>query len=54
MKQNEKYPQCWTADEGKTFIDKRDGEDVGESIYLGTTDSIDNYEEVEIKDESYE
>lgn len=48
-KENTNYYQ---ADEGKTFIRKADGFDMGEEIWLGVNDSIKNYEEVII--ESYE
>lgn len=37
------------ADEGKTFIHKEDGIDMGEEMWLGENDSIENYEEVCIK-----
>lgn len=37
------------ADENKTIIRKVDGFDMGESIYLGEEDSIDNYEEREVE-----
>ena len=39
----------WIADEGKTFIRKSDGFDMGEEMWLGLTDNIDNYEEQEIE-----
>lgn len=42
MKQNGNY---YVADEGKTFIRKADGYDMGEEMWLGEFDTIDNYEE---------
>lgn len=47
MKQNETNTIHWIADEGKTFIRKADGFDMGEEIWLGLTDNIENYKEVE-------
>lgn len=35
------------VDEGKTFIRKEDGFDMGNGIDLGVDDTIDNYEEVD-------
>lgn len=35
----------YIAAEGKTFIRKADGFDMGEDIWLGEDDSIENYEE---------
>ena len=40
--------RSYRADEGKTIVRKADGFDMGESIYLGEEDSIDNYEEREV------
>lgn len=37
----------WTADEGKTFVHKIDGTEMGTDIWLGVGDSIDNYEETD-------
>lgn len=48
MRQNETNPIHWIADEGKTFIRKADGFDMGEELWLGIDDNIDNYEEVAI------
>lgn len=48
MKQNKKNPIHWIADENKTFIRKADGFDMGEEIWLGVEDSIENYEEIAI------
>lgn len=45
MKQSKNNPIHWIADEGKTFIRKADGVDMGEDIWLGIDDSIDNYVE---------
>ena len=49
------YENYWIADEGKTFIRKSDGYDMGDGIQLGyinysegEKDIIDNYEEVEV------
>lgn len=42
----------YIAAEGKTFIRKVDGLDMGDELWLGVNDSIENYEEVII--ESYE
>lgn len=47
MKQNPNNPIHWIADASKTFIRKADGFDMGEEMWLGLEDSIDNYEEVE-------
>lgn len=38
----------YIAEEGKTFIRKADGVDMGEEIFLGENDNIDNYEEREV------
>lgn len=35
----------YKAEEGKTFIRKADGFDMGEEIWLGIDDNIENYEE---------
>lgn len=48
-KENTNYYQ---ADEGKTFIRKADGFNMGEGIWLGYNDNIENYQEIII--ESYE
>lgn len=37
----------YKAKEGKTFIRKADGFDMGQEIWLGENDNIDNYEEQE-------
>lgn len=37
------------AEEGKTFIRKADGFDMGEEIWLGESDTIENYEEREVE-----
>ena len=37
----------YKAKEGKTFIRKADGFDMGEEIWLGENDNIGNYEERE-------
>lgn len=50
MKQNENNPIHWIADEGKTFIRKADGFDMGEEMWLGIYDHIDNYEEETINE----
>lgn len=39
----------YTADEGKTFIRKADGLDMGDELWLGVNDNIENYEEVIIE-----
>ena len=33
----------YIAEEGKTFIRKADGVDMGEEIFLGVDDAIENY-----------
>lgn len=38
----------YKAKEGKTFIRKADGFDMGQEIWLGENDNIDNYEEREV------
>lgn len=55
MRQNEKQPYSWYADEGKLFKRKVDGFIMGESLQLGefidgTEDTIDNYEEIDDPD----
>lgn len=50
MRQNETNPIHWIADEGKTFIRKADGFDMGEELWLGLDDNIENYEEQECLD----
>lgn len=52
MKQDEKQPINWYAEEGKVFKRKIDGFIMGESMQLGdfidgTVDTIENYEEVD-------
>lgn len=37
------------AEYGKTFIRKADGADMGEELWLGEFDTIDNYEEKEVE-----
>lgn len=37
----------WIAEEGKTFIRKSDNSDRGSEIWLGVSDSIENYEEIQ-------
>lgn len=49
MIQNKFYPNNWMADENKTFIRKIDNFNMGEDIWLGVNDSIDNYESVKIE-----
>lgn len=39
----------YLAVEGKTFIRKADGFDMGEEIWLGEFDTIENYEEREVE-----
>ena len=48
MIQDKNYNKHWIADEGKTFIRVADGFDMGEEIWLGVNDTIDNYEEKEV------
>lgn len=45
MKQNINNPIHWIADEGKTFIRISDLFDMGEEIWLGIDDDINNYKE---------
>lgn len=40
--------RAYIAEEGKTIIRKADGFDMGEGLYLGIEDSIENYEEREV------
>ena len=47
MIQDKNYNKHWIADEGKTFIRVADNEDMGNEIYLGVEDVIENYTEVE-------
>ena len=37
----------WIADEGKTFIRKVDNVDMGEEMWIGLNDEINNYMEEE-------
>jgi hypothetical protein len=46
MTQNDNF---YVADKGKTFIRKADGYDMGEEMWLGELDSIDNYVELNKK-----
>ena len=39
----------YRTQEGKTFIRQADGFDMGEGLWLGNSDSIDNYEEREVE-----
>lgn len=39
----------YLAVEGKTFIRKADGFDMGEELWLGVNDNIENYEEREVE-----
>lgn len=39
----------YIAEEGKTFIRKADGFDMGEELRLGVNDNIENYEEREVE-----
>ena len=48
MVQDKNNPIHWIADEDKTFIRISDYFDLGEEIWLGINDSIDNYIEVSI------
>ena len=55
MKQDKKYPNHWTSDEGKIIVKKelQEGEEQIKttSIWIGSSDSIDNYKEVEDTEE---
>lgn len=42
----------YKAKEGNTFIRKADGFDMGQEIWLGENDNIDNYEEREAEYET--
>ena len=48
MTQDKNNLAHYIADEGKTFIRLADGFDMGEEMYLGSTDAINNYEEIDI------
>ena len=48
MRVNENNPIHWIAAEGKTIIRKEDGFNMGEEIWLGVDDSIDNYTEKDL------
>lgn len=39
----------YSAEEGKTFVRKADNLDMGNELWLGDNDSIENYEECQIK-----
>lgn len=45
MRQNKNNPIHWIADEGKTIVRKDDGFDMGEQIWIGLDDEIENYVE---------
>lgn len=47
MKQDINNNSHWFCDENKTFIRKIDNFNMGEEIWLGIDDSIENYEEKE-------
>ena len=47
MTQDKNNPIHWIADENNTFIRKEDGFDMGNEMWLGIEDNIENYEEVE-------
>lgn len=49
MTQDKNNPIHWIADENKTFVRKDNGVDMGEEIWLGVTDSIENYEERDVE-----
>ncbi len=44
--------RLYKADEGKLIVRKADGIIMGDGIYLGTHDSIENYEEREFDEET--
>ena len=48
MIQDKNNPIQWIADEGRTFIRKSDNFDMGEEIWLGVSDLIENYEERDV------
>lgn len=48
MTQNINNSIHWIADKGNTFIRKYDGFDMGEEIWIGVNDTIENYEEKEV------
>lgn len=54
MRQNKNNPIHWIAEENYTFIRKADGFDMGEEIWLGIADSIENYEEKEVEQKNEE
>lgn len=51
MTQDSKDSLHWTADNGKTFVNKETGNGIGWDMYLATYDSIENYEEKEMTDD---
>lgn len=51
MTQDSKDSLHWTADNGKTFVNKETGNRIGWDMYLATYDSIENYEEKEMTDD---
>lgn len=53
MKQSRNNTQHYVADKGKTFIRKSDNFDMGEEIWLGENDYIENYEEKIIEQDEY-
>ena len=58
MTQDKNNPIHWIADENKTFVRKEDGFDMGNEIWLGLWDSVENYTEIEtitpVNTESYD
>lgn len=51
MTQDSKDSLHWTADNGKTFVNKETGNRIGWDMYLATYDSIENYEEKDMTDD---
>lgn len=51
MTQDSKDSLHWSADDGKTFVNKETGNRIGWDMYLATYDSIENYEEKDMTDD---
>lgn len=47
MKQNNNNPIHWIAEEDRVIVRKADGVVMGSEIWLGVSDSIENYEEIQ-------
>lgn len=51
MTQDSKDSLHWSADDGKTFVNKETGSRIGWDMYLASYDSIENYVEQDMTDD---